>query len=353
MKLIEIREWKDFRKLENLKGKDYIYVKVYITATKGIIDAVDLQHFSGTIDLSFAYPQKYYKVSVRTNDIKKVQGLFKNVGRARIVMSQNVFLNLAYVYQEKHVDVKTEKDILQAILKHPLENLVLDLKNDLVIQRDIDIPSTFTFQTNKFMIFAPRKENFCSRMNPLIYYDHLVKVQDVQDLKTLKQISTGTTVVLFQNDLTNFVMPSLNLAHFQGDLYLLGNGFRLSNGVVLQKDESLGFISELHPYANLLVKDFTLENISFKGNKPNYCGGILGTRTSKGMQSPEGQILFQNCIVKNCVFPKAYMENHVFLGNEMLESQMKNCSFVNVYADKKVLRQTKVEWDYPLSLKRK
>ena len=355
MKLIEIKEWNDFKKIENLKGNDYIFVKVYLTTFKGTIDAIDLRNFSGTIDLSFAYPQKFYKVTVRTSDIKKVQGLFKNVGKTQILMNQDVFLKITYDVKKKRVLVATEKDILEAVFKYPLENLVLDCQNDIVIRRDINIPATFSIETNGFMVFWPREQKIKTEKNCKnpIYYDRLVKAKEINDLKVLEQITEGVPVVLFQNDFKNFACSSLDLTRFQGDLYLLGNGFCLSKGVILQNQESLGLISLLHPYANLFVKDLTLENLVFQGKHPLYCGGILGTRANLGMQGPEGQILFQNCVVKNCVFPKAFLENHVFLGNEMLESQMINCSFSNVYAQKKALYQTKIEWDYPLSLKRK
>ena len=79
MKLIEITTWSEFhKKLKDIKGNEYVYVKILCQERKGKIEAVDLQKFKGTLEINFPNTNKAFLLEVSHPVDSSIREFFYN-----------------------------------------------------------------------------------------------------------------------------------------------------------------------------------------------------------------------------------------------------------------------------------
>lgn len=341
MRLIEINHWKELNeKLQNLKGKEYLYVKINGVSRTGWTKAIDLKKFKGTLDITFANSKKFYFLEVQAPENVKMQNLFFNSEKATILLNCPGVLKIDYVPLPKQtVAITNETDLNQPVYPNDIltsnEDLVLTKK--ILLEKKIDVLGHKVFLSSKHKAL---QENFLNAQ--FIYYDQLLEIQNISDWYALEKLTNGTTVVLVKNDIEILKMKALNLSKYSGDLYILGNHHFLQNGIIFFSNAS-GFIEELHPYANLYIKDLNFQNLMFLGENPSYCGTILGQRNKKGYQSPEGNIYLENCWISDINLPNAFINTDVFIGDNQLPYTLIDSGASKVYIDEKRIYPSRIE----------
>lgn len=346
MKLIEITTWSEFhKKLKDIKGNEYVYVKILCQERKGKIEAVDLQKFKGTLEINFPNENKAYLLEVSYPVDSSIREFFYNGNKASVTMNYHGILKLVYHAIPKKTIAISNVEQLQKKVNKPDKNRSLVLTNDLLfanmpckMQEKIDAAG--------FKVIMPKRDIALSSYfinAQFVFYDSYLEVKKVEDLYTLENFSHEDVVVALHNDLKNFIMRPLDLSEYYGNLYIFGNRFSINNGRILVSSSSGGLIGELHPYANLYIENLGFEKLVFCGNKPTYCGTVLGMRTKSGYQSPEGHIVLKNCWVKNVLMPESYLHTDVFVGDTSIDYDLVDvCSF-QVFANKREIYPTKNE----------
>lgn len=314
MRLIEIQYWNELEeKLANLKGKDYLYIKIKCKKKKATINAINLKKFSGTIDICFEN-DGVYEITVLTDDNKN-NTFFTNAHKVVIVVDKRPFLKLNY----KKIEVKpraihSEEEILGDNLPMVItENICLTKTLPNLNERQID-GNNFTVYLSKDNINDVKyfyNANF-------IIYDRIISVNEAKDFYKLREINQGNVLVVLNKSITNFAMKSVDLINFTGNLYLLGNHNCLNNGTIFNVGQNVGLFGTVNPCANIYIENLGMNHLRFAGKISHYCGCFIGSRDTTKFYSREGNLFFRNCYVKNCALPKPIIEKGVLVGNPNL-----------------------------------
>ena len=346
MKLIEITTWSEFhKKLKDIKGNEYVYVKILCQERKGKIEAVDLQKFKGTLEINFPNTNKAFLLEVSHPVDSSIREFFYNSNKASVTMNYRGILKFVYRAIPKKIVAMSNVEQLQKEVNKPDKNRSLVLANDLLFT-NMPCKMQEKIAAAGFKVFMPKRDIALSSYfinAQFVFYDSYLEVKKVEDLYTLENFSHEDVVVALHNDLKNFIMRPLDLSKYCGNLYIFGNHFSMNNGRILVSSSSGGLIGELHPYANLYIENLGFEKLVFRGNKPTYCGSVLGMRTKSGYQSPEGHIVLKNCWVKNVLMPESYLHTDVFVGDTSIDYDLVDvCSF-QVFANKREIYPMKNE----------
>lgn len=323
MRLIEIQSWNELEeKLANLKGKDYLYIKIKCKKKKATINAINLKQFSGTIDICFDN-DGVYEITVLT-DCNKNNTFFTNVNKVAIVVDRRPFLKLNY----KKIEVKpraihSEEEILD-------NNIPMVLTENVCLTKTLPKLSERQINGNNFVVYLSKDNindvKYFYNAN-FIIYDKIIFINEVKDFYTLKEIRKGNILVVLNKSISNFAMKSVDLIEFTGNLYLLGNDNYLKNGTIFNKGKNVGLFGSVNSCANIYIENLGMNHLIFAGKVPYYCGCFIGNRETTKFYSREGELFFKNCYVKNCVLPKPIIENGVLVGNPNLYY-----GFVNILA---------------------
>lgn len=346
MRLIEINTWGEFhKKLKDIKGNEYVYVKILCQERKGKIEAVDLQKFKGTLEINFSNENKMYLFEVSHPVDFSVREFFYNSNKACVTMNYRGVLKFVYRAIPKKTIAISSVEQLQKEINKTDKNRSLVLSNDLLF-KNMPCQMQEKIDAAGFKVFIPKTDIALSShfINAqFVFYDSYLEIKNVEDLHILEKFSHGNIVVSLHNDLKKFVMKPINLSKFSGNLYIFGNHCSINNGRVLISSVSGGFIKELHPYANVYIENLGFERLVFCGNKPYYCGTVLGMRTRFGYQSPEGRIVLKNCWVKNVLMPESYLHTDVFVGDTSVDYDLIDVYSCRVFANKREIYPTKSE----------
>ncbi len=353
MRLIEIKTWNEFHeKLKDIKGNEYVYVKILCKERKGKIEAVDLKKFKGTLEINFPDENKIYLMEISHPIDCSIREFFYNGDKACVTMNYHGTLKFGYhVIPKKTIAISNEQQ-LQKEMNKATENCDFVLKNNLLLKKSFKIKKQINAAGFKVLLskndmaLAPYFINA-----QFVFYDDYLEVKKPEDLYMLENFFYGDVVVVLNSDLKNFIMRPINLSKFCGNLYILGNHFSLNNGRILVPSLSGGLIGELHPYANLYVENLGLEHLIFCGNKPNYCGTVLGMRTKSGYQSPEGRIVLKKCWAKNIKMPDSYFHTDVFVGDTSIDYDLEDVYSFQVFKNRKEIYPIKND-DNGLRLKK-
>ncbi len=352
MRLIEITKWSEFhKKLQNIKGNEYIYVKILCQERKGKIEAVDLQRFKGTLEINFPNSNFAYFLNVCYPAGCSVREFFYNDDKTCIIMNYRGVLK--FNYQElpkKIIAIFNEQQLLNEMDKME-QNCSLVLANDLFLKKCV-LKTSEKIDAAGFKVYLSKNDCFLSNAffnAQFVFYDHFLEIKKPEDWYILEKFSDGDLVVSVKNDLQNFAMRPINLANFSGNMYILGNGFSMNNVKVFFSNNSCGFIGELHPYANLYIENLGFKNFTFEGNKPVYCGTVLGSRVKHGYQSPEGKVFIRNCLIRNILLPESYLHTDVLVGDDSLDYDLEDVHSYQVFANRRAIFPGRVK---AFSLKR-
>ena len=117
MKLIEIQTWDELeKKLNDLKGKNSLYIKIKCKDRRATIKVIDLKNFSGSIDISFEN-DCFYNLTVLT-DNRKINAFFTNANKTVVVIDKRPFLKIDYKKQVvKPIVIHGEKEIRNEEIK--------------------------------------------------------------------------------------------------------------------------------------------------------------------------------------------------------------------------------------------
>ena len=332
MKRIEIHHKKDLEKLKEIKGKEYIFLKIYPEFNHCTLEAIQLPNFYGTIDISFEESNKPFFYKILASSKQNTVAFFENVRNYQVHTSRNVVVKFNYLIQQITKYVSNMKQLEEAINDPKIKSIVI--KNDLVItnqlpttNKEINVNYNVIYITQENVKKLPFLKN--SRIELV---DKIFLINDIEDLSQLSELTNEKVVVSIEKDFTNFELASISLENFTGVMYFLGNEHKLSNGVIRGR-RRVGLFSKVHNYGSIFFQDFSLEKIKYTGSSTTFIGGFLGAR--KGISqnyyaSSKGQIEFSNCHIKNCFFC-VYGRVNPFVGKPEEDFCFYSCSVKNLH----------------------
>ncbi|MCI8394665.1 MAG: hypothetical protein HFH86_04220 [Bacilli bacterium] len=359
MKLIELKQEHDLQKLKNLKGKDYIFLKVYASFEPDFIEAIDLVNFSGTLDVSFENKDlKPCFVYMESNSSRK--WIFQNINKVDIIMPPKIKTNIKYTQLETEYHVKSEKDFQNIVLCRPVsDDLVIYLEQDLVLDRIswealAKYSGKIQIEGNRHKIYVS-DENFKNILEhssnislqgcQVILVDQVIRVFEYQDLLVLFSLKNGRVVINIENDLSRFEMASITLNQFLGSLIILGNDHTISNCIIKSNSYNAGLISSIHPTSNLEVSHLTFQHIQISSLRSVlYSGVILGQRVVKSNSTIKqkhfmpGRISFDNCHIIGAKIPVALKKSGTFvgLGDDAIDIWNSSSKHVRTFEQKEI-----------------
>lgn len=339
MKRIDILTLKDLEKLRNLKGKETIFVKIgKELPTK--IEAISLKKFEGGIYIDYEEPKKYKKFLIYTDDPKTTITFFKDVRANQIVIQKSSLITFKVIEKQNNYDVMNEKELLKLV--NTKKRSVLRLKNDLVLESYLRIPPNIKVEGYGHTIYTTKENSALNIPNTnFITVDQIISISESSDLKKLEKLTTGVVIASLTKDIKKFSISSISLENFTGTLILLGNNYSLKDGIIWNnKNASNGLFTNIHLYATILIKDFHMESIMFRG-KSLYAGGLIGSRSkSKKYHSGTGEIYLINSSIRYCNFYEtAYVGN--FFGQIEEGVHVINCFASNVRQNQNLIDQNK------------
>lgn len=346
MRRVELHQTSDILQLENLKGDEYIFLKIYKSFHPSILSAINLKKYSGTIDISFEDKKSKHECTVWTESSLSRNFIFKNIEKANILLPRqenwkikykNVLTNFR-ISSGKHFE-KVAKDLKEQ------EKVIWQIDDDIAMN---DFPFGFfknyhgkiilkgnqhTFylkQTDLWQKFLQEHE-VCVENLSIALADHIFHIQKGEDFGIIKDLLKGNSVISISKDLKDFTMNSLSLSTFYGNIVILGHNHSLKNVTIRATHPQIsGFITSISPTSNLVISNLTLENISFQHSENcKHAGVFLGKR----VEVPEnmtahfmpGFVRLINCHTKHAVIPKA-KNMGALIGKSDDQMEWINCS---------------------------
>lgn len=349
MKRVELHHTKDLDYLRNLSGDEYIFVKIFKTFSPASFRAVSLKKFSGTIDVDVEQ-SNYSPCTVLVDEGMSRRFIFTNIEKAEILLPRQQTFSIHYreisnnfYISTVHDFAKVQKNVdhQKCIVLHFFDDVVLEsfpkdfLKNYTGKIRIVgDGHQLFLKNTTTWNEFLASHRVYVENFK-IILIDQIVFVKTAQDLEKLRYLEHGRVVVNICNDIDNFQLDSISLEKFVGTLFILGHRKILHDFCIRGFQQTHGFISTIHPAANLKVYNLSLQNVISEHYGDCESAGIfLGER---GFVPSEvrnhfmpGQIFFFHCSVRNAMLPVT-SKNGTFVGNGDDEMDMWDCFDENVF----------------------
>ncbi len=349
MRRVELRHEKDLEQLQNLKGNEYIFLKVYKSFFPCSISAVDLKKFKGTMDVDIEDVSCVRGViKVPTGHSKRF--IFTNIENSEILLPRKQLSAMKYQNIKSSFKIQSEKDLEYVSNNICNQNsIVLHLIDDIAIE---SFPIHFLKSyAGKVIIdggnhyFYVKKElweafqanyQVVVKNLKLVYVDQFLSIKTKEDLQNLGQLKSGRVVANVCNDISNFSMDSICLENFVGSLIILGHNKKLQNIHIRSFDNTHGFISSINPVSDLKIYQLSFQNITGKHmGECREAGVILGKRGDVSKEALShfmpGQILFSNCSVKSSLLPDSTFYG-TFVGQSDDEMDFDNCYDFFVYS---------------------
>ena len=204
MRLIEINTWGEFhKKLKDIKGNEYVYVKILCQERKGKIEAVDLQKFKGTLEINFLNENKMYLFEVSHPVDFSVREFFYNSNKACVTMNYRGVLKFVYRAIPKKTIAISSVEQLQKEINKTDKNRSLVLTNDLLF-KNASCKTKEKIDAAGFKVFMPKRDIALSSYfinAQFVLYDSYLEVKKVENLYTLENFSHEDVVVALHNDL--------------------------------------------------------------------------------------------------------------------------------------------------------
>ncbi len=334
MKLIEIQTWDELeKKLNDLKGKNSLYIKIKCKDRRATIKVIDLKNFSGSIDISFEN-DCFYNLTVLT-DNRKINAFFTNASKTVVVIDKRPFLKIDYKRQvAKPIVIHSEKEIRNDNLPMLLANNICLTRRMLTGLKEKQINgNNYVVYINKDNIYDTKYFYNCH----FVIYDKIIFINEAKDFAQLKKIRQGNILVFVNQSISRFAMKSVDLISFSGNLYLLGNNHCLKNGTIFNSSKNAGLFGTINPSANIWIEDFGLDHLIFAGKIPLYFGAFVGNRETNKFYSNDGKVIFKNCYVKNCLLQESFIETGVLVGNPNIDYEFIDFFAYNNFCNKKAI----------------
>lgn len=324
MRRVELHQVEDLKLLQNLKGNEYIFLKIYPTFIPTNICAVDLKKFRGTIDIDYENP-RFISCTVKVTEGASRQFIFENIENVQILMSKPFFFSIRYKNIPNSFSLRTGTD-LEKVSRNVMnqDRIILRFEDDVALQ---SFPVDFLkHYSGKIQILGENHRLFlkdtegwnqfladhsvhCQNLT-VAQVDEVISIKEGQELQKLNFLKSGSVVVDICNDLCDFHMESIQLGKFTGNLFLLGHKKKIENVRIRSFHQAHGFISSIHPTSNLEVSSLHFRNITSEHlDKCKEAACILGKRGFVPVEARKhfmpGKILFSGCTIENVWLPQS------------------------------------------------
>ena len=329
MKNIHLKTEKDLKRLLYLRGNECICLKVYPTFHPKHMEAIDLQHFSGTIRVNFIGKRDHRPILVLAEKNSKKNWIFQNVSSSLIECSKQSLCSVKYHYSPSIIPVFEEENFLSS-KRQKVSKISFQLFQDVICKKapselfgnsDKEIKilgngqSIYFPKTGEWLRFFERHTITFQGVTPIMA-DQMISISSKEDLQKLRYLSNGVVVVALENNLHGIELESISLKNFIGTMLFYGKGHHLDNITLHSNEKSVGLFSSVHPSSTLKFYDVVMSEISFCpfGFQESY-GAFLGSRESVPNSAfshfMPGGISFSNCHVLSAFFPTSQHTTHL------------------------------------------
>lgn len=321
MRLICINKIEDFDQLRNLKGKEYLYIKIGNFYLGNPMNAIDLADFEGTLDISFESCKTLTRMHILTPNNKDNYAFFVHPGKTNIIVNEQDNVFYQYHVISKLISIHNENELQAVVAHYHQDNMSIELVNNLILTNPIVIPKGLRIIGHHKMIYIPQKDDEKNYANILdaeiVKYDSYIKIKNKDELAYLGDIANGNVVVSIHNNIDNFDMSGIYLKEFYGNLYIEGNGHSLGHGFIHSYQNYNGLITELMEGSSLRIANLGLNQIDYLGDS-YYTGGFLGSHFDEHAKQHmyPGNVTIINCPVINCHFDTAEYGVGIYVGHE-------------------------------------